>query len=142
LVYSAFRRGEEAGVTFLGQVKSLSEAASTSVGTFHWKGIPATTTPPDISGTWSGTVTVVKTPMSITYRITTNANDSAVFDMATSDAPDTVVGQLLVTSRNKVYGYITFDSQPINFSGTFSAGRLSLKGTDATAEKVTIKLSL
>jgi hypothetical protein len=49
---------------------------------------------------------------------------------------------LLVTSRNSVYGYVTFDGKPINFSGTFSASRLSLtlKGKDATMEKVSIKI--
>ena len=122
-------------------LKSLSGTVPTNgFGPFHWKGIPMTTSP-DISGTWSGAVTVVKTATQMIYRITTNADDAAVFDIATSDAPDMVVGQLLVTSRSKVFGYITIDNQPINFSGTFSATRLSLKGTDAAGEKVTIKLS-
>ncbi len=115
---------------------------TTALGTFHWRGIPATTFP-DLSGTWTGLVTVVRTiPVAVSYAITNNANDSGIFDIATTADPGTVVGQLLVTSRNKVYGYITFDSKPINFSGTFSVARtsLTLRGTDPSAEKFTIKL--
>jgi PKD repeat protein len=141
---------EETGITtnwsgtLLGTVKSLkslSGTVPTSAGTFHWKGIPATTFP-DLSGDWTGLVTVVKSSTGISYTITNNATDSAVFDIATSDAPGTVVGQLLVTSRNSVYGYVTFEGKPITVSGTFSAARssLTLKGTDDTAEKVAIKL--
>jgi hypothetical protein len=130
--------------TYLGTAKSLksiSGSVPTASGTFHWKGIAATTFP-DLSGTWSGSVTVVKTSTAVSYAITSNATDSAVFDIATSADTNTVVGQLLVTSRNKVYGYVTFDSKEINFSGTFSAPKLSLKlkGQDTTAEKVTISI--
>jgi PKD repeat protein len=130
--------------TLLGTFKSLKTLTATvptASGIFHWKGIPATTFP-DLSGTWTGLVTVVKTNMTVSYAITNNVADSAVFDIATSADPATVVGQLLVTSRNSVYGYVTFDSKQINFSGTFSASRLSLtlKGIDATAEKVSIKI--
>jgi len=122
-------------------LKTLTATVPTASGAFHWKGIPATTFP-DLSGTWTGLVTVVKTSTAVSYRITSNANDAAVFDIATSADPATVVGQLLVTSRNSVYGYVTFDGKPINFSGTFSASRLSLtlKGKDATMEKVSIKI--
>jgi PKD repeat protein len=127
--------------TLLGTAKSpktLTATVPTASGIFHWKGIPATTFP-DLSGTWTGLVTVVKTSTAVSYRIT---NDAAVFDIATSADPATVVGRLLVTSRNSVYGYVTFDGKPINFSGTFSASRLSLtlKGKDATMEKVSIKI--
>lgn len=131
--------------TLLGPVKSLKSVSgtvpTTTLGTFHWKGIPATTFP-DLSGTWTGLVTVVKTATSVSYAITNNANDSAVFDIATSAAPGTVVGQLLVTSRNKVYGYVTFGGEQITLSGNFNAARLSmtLRGTDATAEKVAVRL--
>ena len=122
-------------------LKSLSATVPTGSGIFHWKGVLATTFP-DLSGTWTGLVTVVKTPAAVNYVITSNANDAGVFDIAASTDPATVVGQLLVTSRNSVYGYVTFDGKPINFSGTFSASRLSLtlKGKDATMEKVSIKL--
>jgi hypothetical protein len=78
----------------------------------------------------------------VSYAVTTNANDSAVFDIATSAAPGTVVGQLLVTSRNKVDGYITFGGKQITLSGNFSAARrsMTLKGAGATAAKVAVKL--
>jgi hypothetical protein len=80
--------------------------------------------------------------VAVSYVFSANANDFAIFDIATSDTPGTVVGQLLVTSRNKVYGYATFDSKPVTMSGTFSAARLSLtlKGTDTSGEKVSIKI--
>ncbi len=121
--------------------KSVIGTVPTSVGTFHWKGIPATTFR-DLSGTWTGLVTVAKVSTAVSYAITNNASNSAVFDIAATNAPATVVGQLLVTSRNQIYGYITFASKPINFSGSFNVprGALLLKGTDATAEKVTINL--
>jgi uncharacterized repeat protein (TIGR01451 family) len=124
--------------------KSLSGAIpTTAYRTFHWRGIPATTFP-DLSGTWTGLVTVVRTtPVPVSYVLSTNANDSAVFDIATSADPGTVVGQLLVTSRNKVYAYVTFDGKQIQLSGTFIARRqtLTLRGTDTTAERFTIKIS-
>jgi hypothetical protein len=75
--------------------------------------------------------------------LTTNANDSAVFDIAASADPGTAVGQLLVTSRNKVYGYVTFDGKPIPLSGTFNAAHLTLtlKGRYETTEKISVKIS-
>jgi hypothetical protein len=85
---------------------------------------------------------VQTTPVAVSYVFSANTNDSAVFDIATSDTPGTVVGQLLGTSRKKVFGYLTFDGKPVTMSGNFNATRLSLtlKGTDATTEKVSIKI--
>lgn len=122
-------------------LKSFKGNVPTTSGTFHWKGIPAITFP-DLGGTWTGLVTVVKTPTAVSYLISSNATDDAVFDIATSDAPATVIGQLLVTSRNSVYGYVTFDGKPVTMSGSFSTSHLSLtlRGTDATAEKVSIRI--
>jgi PKD repeat protein len=123
-------------------LKSLNGTAATTVGAFHWKGIP-TTTFPDLSGTWTGLVTAVRTtPVAVSYVFSANTNDSAVFEIATSDTPGTVVGQLLVTSRNKVYGYLTFSGKPVTMSGNFRAARLSLtlNGMDATADKISIKI--
>ncbi len=131
---------------FLGPVKSSKTLSgvvpTTAFGNFHWRGIPATTFP-DLSGTWTGLVTVVRTtPAAVSYVLTANANDSAVFDIATTADPGTVVGQLLVTSRNKVYAYVTFDAKQIRLSGTFSSVRhaLTLRGKDATGEAVSIKI--
>jgi hypothetical protein len=124
-------------------LKSLSGAVpTTALGTFHWRGVPATTFP-DLSGTWTGLVTVVRTaPAAVSYVFSANANDSAVFDIATSADSGTVVGQLLVTSRNKVYAYVTVGGKQLRLSGTFSAvrGTLTLRGTDATAERVAVKI--
>ncbi len=137
--------------TLLGPVRSLkslsgavpaTNAFGASLGTFHWRGVPATTFP-DLSGTWTGLVTVLRTtPVAVSYVISSNANDSGVFDIATSTDPGVVVGQLLVTSRNKVYAYATFGGKRLRLSGTFSAVRrsLTLRGTDATAENVAVKL--
>ncbi len=130
--------------TLMGAAKTLktfTATVPTGSGVFHWKGVPASTFP-DLSGIWTGSVTVGKTASAVNYVITNNATNSGVFDIATSTDPSTIVGQLLVTSRNSVYGYFTFDGKPINFSGTFSASRLSLtlKGKDATMEKVSIKI--
>jgi len=122
-------------------LKSVNGAVPTALGTFRWKGVPATTFP-DLSGTWTGLVTIVKSAATVNYVISSNANDSAVFDIATSGDSGTVVGQLLVTSRNKVYAYVTFDGKQVRLSGAFSAVRhsLTLRGTDATAEKIAVKL--
>jgi hypothetical protein len=78
----------------------------------------------------------------VSYVFTANANDSAVFDIATSLDPGTVVGQLLVTSKNKAYAYIATGGKQLRLSGTFSAARrtLTLRGTDATAETVSVKI--
>ena len=122
-------------------LKSVNGAVPTALGTFRWKGVPATTFP-DLSGTWTGLVTVIKSAMAVNYVITNNANDSAVFDIATVGEPGTVVGQLLVTSRNKVYAYVTFGGKRLRLSGTFSVVRrsLTLRGTDETAEKISVKV--
>jgi hypothetical protein len=50
---------------------------------------------------------------------------------------------LLATSRNKVYAYVIFDGKQLQLSGTFSAARhtLTLRGTDSTAETVSVKIS-
>ena len=115
--------------TFLGSSRSL-------------KSIPATTFP-GLSGTWTGLVTVVRTaPMAVSYVFSANARDSGVFDIATTAEPGTVVGQMLVTSRNKVYGYVTSGGKQLQLSGTFSAARVSLtlRGKDSSAETVSVKL--
>jgi hypothetical protein len=130
----------------LGPVRSLKSVSgavpTTALGTFHWRGVPAATFP-DLSDTWTGLVTVVRTtPVAVSYVFSANANDPAVFDIATSADPGTVVGQLLVTSRNKVYAYVAFGDKQLRLSGTFSAvrGTLTLRGTDATAETVSVKI--
>ncbi len=133
--------------TLLGLVKSQKSLSGTlataASGTFHWRGIPATTSP-DLSGMWTGLVMVVRSPATpVNYLFSTNANDSAVFDIAESADPGTVVGQALVTSRNKVYAYVTFDGKQLRLSGAFSATRhtLTLRGTDAAAETVSVRIS-
>ncbi len=141
--------------TLTGSAKSLKSLSvsvtTTSVGVFHWKGVPATEFP-NLSGTWSGVVTVVKakaaTPVS--YAIRTNANDSAVFDVTTSINTNTVIGQLIATSRNVVYGYVAVGGTNITMSGKFKdqsakalPDTMTFKGADtnATADKVSIQLS-
>jgi PKD repeat protein len=125
-------------------LKSLSGALPTAAtGTFHWRGVPATTFP-DLGGTWTGQVTVVRTPpVAVSYIFSANASDSAVFDIATSADPGTIVGQLLATSKNKVFAYISSDGKQLRLSGAFSAARrtLTLRGTDATAERVSVRIS-
>jgi PKD repeat protein len=132
--------------TFLGPVKSLKNLSgvvpTTAFGNFHWRGIP-TTTFPDLSGTWTGLVTVVRTtPVAVSYVFSPNANDSAVFDIGTSANPRTIVGQLLVTSRNRVYGYVTFNGKTVTMSGLFNVRRLTmnLTGTDNTGERVSFRV--
>jgi hypothetical protein len=130
--------------------KSLSASVTaTDVGVFHWKGVPATGSL-DLSGTWTGVVTIVKVPTSVSYTIRTNANDSAVFDVTTTINTNTVIGQLIETSRNVVYGYVAVGGTNITMSGKFqdrSAKALpdvmTFKGTviNTPAEKVSIQLS-
>ncbi len=140
--------------TLAGSAKSLeslsaSVATTTGAGVFKWKGVPATTFP-DLSGTWSGVVTIVKAPTSVSYAIRTNANDSAVFDVTASSDTNTVIGQLIATSRDVVYGYVTVGGTNLTMSGKFkdqSAKALpkimTFKGatTNGPAAKVTIQLS-
>src|ERR1017187_5295117 len=132
--------------TLLGTVKSLKSVSGTvptiASGVYHWKGITATTFR-DLSGTWTGPVTVVKTAVPVSYVFSPNPNDFAVFDIATTAAPGTVVGQLLVTSRNKIYGYLTFLGKPVTISGSFNIRKLtmSLKGTDNAGEKIRILIT-
>jgi PKD repeat protein len=131
--------------TLTAKVKSLKSlggsVTTTNLAAFRWKGAPATTFP-DLSGTWTGVVTIIKAPTSVSYAIRTNANDSAVFDVTTTLNTNTVVGQLIATSRNVVYGYITTGGTNITMSGKFNATKLSMtfKGTDMTADKVSIQL--
>ncbi len=131
--------------TMLGTAKSLKSFSAivptTAFGTFHWKGITATTSP-DLSGTWTGLVTVVKTPAAVSYVLIPDTNTPGVFDIATSLDPSTTLGEVLVTSKNKVYGYFIFNSQPITMSGTVNVKSMtmSLTGMTSTAEKVKIKI--
>ena len=133
------------GGTLLGTAKSAKSVGGTvptsAFGTFHWNGVPAKTFP-DLSGTWTGLVTVARTSTPLSYLITSNSNAAAVFDVATSADQGIVVGQLLVTSRSKVYGYVTVDGKSITLSGTFKEAHpsLTLKGTDETAEKVLVTI--
>ena len=123
-------------------LKSLSTSVTTTnAGVFKWKGVPATTFP-DLSGTWTGVVSIAKAPTSVSYAVRTNATDSAVFDVTTTVDTNTVIGQLIATSRDVVYGYVTTGGTNITMSGKFSAKKLSLtfKGTDTTADKVSIQL--
>jgi PKD repeat protein len=132
--------------TLLGAVKSLKSISGTvptaASGSFHWKGITATTFR-DLSGTWTGAVTVVKTTTAASYLLSPNATDSGVFDIATSAAPGTVVGQLLITSLNRIYGYISIGGKQVTMSGSFNLKKstMSLKGTDNTGEKVSIQIA-
>jgi PKD repeat protein len=137
--------------TLAGSAKSLkslsASVAAANVGGFRWKGVPATSSL-DLSGTWTGVVTIVKVPTPVSYVIRTNATDSAVFDVTTTINTNTVVGQLIATSRNVVYGYIMTGGTNITMSGKFkdrSAKALpdimTFKGKDETAEKVSIQLS-
>ena len=117
--------------TLTAKVKSLKSlgglVTTTNSGVFRWRGAPATTFP-DLSGTWTGVVTIMKAPTSVSYAIRTNANDSAVFDVTTTINTNTVIGQLIATSRNAVYGYVTTGGTNITMSGKFSAkkGELDL----------------
>ena len=123
-------------------LKSLSASVTTTnAGIFKWKGVPATTFP-DLSGTWTGVVTIVKSPTSVSYAVRTNATDSAVFDVTASGNTNAVIGQLIATSRNVVYGYVTTGGTNITMSGKFNEKKdsLTFKGTDATADKVSIQL--
>ena len=65
--------------TMLGTAKSLKSFSAivptAAFGTFHWKGIAATTSP-DLSGTWTGLVTVVKTPTTMSYVLVPDTNSS------------------------------------------------------------------
>jgi PKD repeat protein len=134
--------------TLAGTAKSLkslsASVTTTTVGVFRWKGVPATTSP-DLSGTWTGVVTIVKAPTSVSYAIRTNATDSAVFDVTTTLNTNAVIGQLIATSRDVVYGYVTTGGTNITMSGKFNSKKLPMtmtfKGTDTTADKVSIKLS-
>jgi PKD repeat protein len=131
--------------TLLGTVKSLKSVSGTvptaALGSFRWKGIPATTFR-DLSGTWTGAVTVARATTAASYLLRPNANDSGVFDIATSAAPGAVVGQLLITSLNKIYGYLAIGGKQATMSGSFNLKKstMSLKGTDNTGDKVSLQL--
>jgi len=52
------------------------------------------------------------------------------------------VGQLLVTSRNKVYVYVMFDGKQLRLSGTFSAvaAFAVIEGPDENREEISVKI--
>ncbi len=54
-----------------------------------------------------------------------------------------MVGQLLVTSHNKIYGYLTFDGKRVTLSGLFNLQKftMTLQGTDSAREKVKVQLT-
>ena len=132
--------------TLLGTAKSLKSITgvvpTTSLGVFHWSGRMAKV-PPDLSGTWTGLVTIVKTPGTASYLFTPDPGNSGVFNIATNLDPGTILGQLLLTSHGKAYGYLTLNGRLISLSGNFKAAHpsLTLKGTNQTAEKVSVRLS-
>jgi uncharacterized repeat protein (TIGR01451 family) len=126
--------------------RTLSGSVPTpQFGTFHWRGVPPKMIPV-LTGTWTGTVAIVRTtPAAVSFSLSPNANDPAVFDIAASTDTNTVVGELLVTSHNKVYAFVASGSnKEFELSGTFTMPRamptLTLRGADATGERVTIKI--
>jgi sugar lactone lactonase YvrE len=130
--------------TLLGATKYLkgfTATVSTDSETFRWKGAPATITE-DVSGPWTGVITVVKTATVVNYVINSNSDESGILDIATNDDPSTTIGKLLVTSHSKVYGYVTFNGKSYSCSGTFNAVRhaLTLKGKSETGEKISVKI--
>jgi PKD repeat protein len=133
--------------TLVGPVRSLRSVngtvVTTAAGNFRWRGITATTFR-DLSGTWTGLVMVARTPAApVSYVFSPNANHFAVFDIAMSADPGTVVGQLLVTSRNRVYGYVTYGGKPVTMSGLFNVRRLAmnLNGSSNAGEKVKVRIA-
>jgi PKD repeat protein len=123
-------------------LKSFNGSVTTSNAVFRWESIPATAFP-DLSGTWTGQVTVAKIPTVIEYAIRTNATNSGVFDVATTAATNTVIGQLIVTSHNKVDGYISIASKQATLSGAFKGAHLSLslKGTNEDGALVKVRVA-
>jgi PKD repeat protein len=133
--------------TLLGPVRSLRSVngtvGTTAAGNFHWRGITATTFR-DFGGTWTGLVTVARTPAApVSYLFSHDANNPSVFDIATSADPGAVVGQLLVTSRNRIYAYVTYGGKPVTMSGLFNIRRLAmnLNGTSNTGERVKVRIA-
>jgi hypothetical protein len=126
-------------------LKKFSGSVVTNSPAFKWKGVPATDFP-NLGGTWTGTVTVkaLQIDTNVAYIVTANPDNSGVFDMAAANLPGTVVGQLIVTSRGKISGYLTFGPQQMRLSGKFKASQfsLSLSGTNEDGEKVKINLFL
>ena len=114
---------------------------TTPSGAFRWRGLLATTFP-DPGGTWTGSVTVTRAAAPVNYVLTADANDSGIFDIAASATPGTRVGQLIVTSRSRTYGYLSFGGRQLTVSGAFNVRRrtMSLQGTSNTGEKVRILL--
>jgi uncharacterized repeat protein (TIGR01451 family) len=127
--------------------KSLSgKVTAIPAGFFNWKGIPATTFP-DLSGTWSGQVAIAKTAnINVAYKITMNATNSGVFDVAATTATNTVLGQFIVTSKDAIAAWLQISTnREATLSGkaklTGSKGpSISLKGTDASADKINLNL--
>ena len=132
--------------TLLGPARSarlVTAAVPTTLGTFHWRGIVATTYH-DLSGTWTGLVTVARTPAEpVSYVFSPNTNDSGVFDIATTADPGIVVGQVLVTSRNRIFGYVTFNSKQVTISGLVNVRKLTmnLNGTSNDGARVRIRIA-
>jgi PKD repeat protein len=110
--------------------KSLSTSIITNGAAkagFKWKGIPATDFP-DLSGTWSGQVTIAKSPSNVLYAITANATNSAVFDVARTTT-NTVIGQFIATSKDAVTGFLPISSNQTTLSGKFKV-KTSKVGTN------------
>lgn len=65
-----------------------------------------------------------------------------MFDVAATDDPGTTLGQLIVNSQGRVFGYVSVDGQPVPLSGKFSPTKpsINLKGKASAGEFVTIKL--
>ena len=107
--------------------KSLSASIVTSNAVYKWKGVPATDFP-DLSGTWSGQVTIAKSPSNVLYAITANATNSAVFDVARTTT-NTVIGQFIATSKDAVTGFLPISSNQTTLSGKFKV-KTSKVGTN------------
>jgi PKD repeat protein len=123
-------------------LKSVSASVTTSNGVYKWKGVPATTFP-DLSGMWTGQVTVAKIAAGVGYAITTNATNAGVFDVAALTATNAVIGRFIVTSRGKMDGYITIASKQTILSGTFRASKssVSLKGRNEDGVLVEVRIA-
>ncbi|HUJ09511.1 MAG TPA: PKD domain-containing protein [Verrucomicrobiae bacterium] len=88
-------------------------------GVFRWIGIPASSNV-DLTGTWTGLVTVAKTITTNAYAITMDVtNSTAVFNVAGATATNTIIGQFIVTSRDAMAGYLAIDTNQTTLLGRF-----------------------
>lgn len=103
-------------------------------------GIPVAPVP-DISGTYTGIMTVARTKSAVTYVLTPSATLLNVFDLVVQETNQTLTGSVIVTASGALTA-VTTNGTLSSLAGAFKLpGKITLKGKDSLGTAISVKLT-